>query len=359
MRDNAPDIYDIEFKDIYEIEFNDLERPVEITDSVGRPDLELVFPSESSTTAQLGYIAVAPDLQDASIAVTPTERDTSKAQDPVIKADGTSEARSTFARQEIPAHIITIADKAIATLLATSPKKSVPVAQLSELAFNGQRVPKKEFESFLDALNQDERLEYVGEGSYVVTKDGDVTIKLHWPDEDPSIDREQLTLLADATTLKLSEVSAWGLDSRQILGTVKSLGEYLSAEEVNEFFALLSIHPNISPLENGNFAFKKGSEFEPQHEGFMESRFAQHAADSNRPMTARQISKTLKNIRYSPEFREMKEDMKRLANPRRRGRRKSKGPISGTSIKKGYQGKAHGKKVNLDSLLAQNKSAAG
>ncbi|HVA11090.1 MAG TPA: hypothetical protein VNG32_02890 [Candidatus Dormibacteraeota bacterium] len=63
----------------------------------------------------------------------------------------------------IPAHIREVAARAVESFLADGPvnnRHEVTIGKLARLAFDGQKVPKKEFRMFESAIRQDSRLEY-------------------------------------------------------------------------------------------------------------------------------------------------------------------------------------------------------
>ncbi len=362
MKDLAPDIYGIEFKDIYEIEFDDLGETAISTPDQSMPMVTDVTSTEETSVDNSGI--EASHNHSASLAgslaleptITPVEvvslTDPRVMRDAGVASEDTR-TESLKPRSDIPEHVLAIADKAIQALIGSTKKDVVPLAQISDLAFGTRHGRDPEFGDFLAAIKQDPRLDYRGEQQYRIIRDRDDAQNPYWPGEQPHIDTNELAVLVVNAAYQMSESPGRSMQPGQVFGILKSLGLYLTADEAHEFFAILATHPNVTAHESGGFSYKPNMSFEAQTEGF--AAIDRVSNTSDRPMTPRQISKTLKDIKYSSEFRKAQDEMKRLANPRRRGRKKSgggMGPIGGLSAKKGYQGRSHGKKVTLDSLIA-------
>jgi hypothetical protein len=132
----------------------------------------------------------------------------------------------------------------------------------------------------------------------------------------------ELIELADYVALEIVQSGIQEFRHQNVMGAVRSTGKFLQGGEKNEFFALLVSHPNVTPLESGNFAPSEESEFIPRTDTFWESPLL-HAQvndgeEKSKSLTPSQISRVAKAIEYSRDFRRMSEKMRRRANPRRR-----------------------------------------
>jgi hypothetical protein len=260
---------------------------------------------------------------------------------------------------EIPEHILTAAATAVEHVITTSNRRTVFVGRLRHIAFGEERLPPEEFYSFRNALELDPRLKHIGKGRYSVERQlGAVSTKQTTERRSEADAGHRLHLLVDFATLRLSRGSSRGLNGGQLLGLVGSTGIRLSRDEVGEFYNLLTVHPNIEPHENGNFAFKPETTFTPLAEGFMDSVYPQLLDQllgkrTDRPMTPKQLERALTNMRYDSDLRKVHAGMTRLAKPkRRRSRKSSQDLFGGKADKKGYQGRGQGKKVSQDSMIA-------
>lgn len=324
MENPELDLYAIEFENVYDIDFAVLDDAV--LEETSKPEVVT-----TQAAPNIGGVALSNEILDS-----------------VREALAEPIEIETVDFYEIPAEMIDLVNTAVSTVLESSTKRIIPIAMVVDVAF-GQRVPKEIFKDFRNALDLDPRLEHIGSGEYLV-KDREVSDP-YWPDEDPGVDEETISTLVDNVVSVMTE-AAWGhFKEPQILGIAKAQsGDYLTRSEINELLALLASHPRIRPLEDGSFSVRKDPPPEP---GDAEDLLPMVSLDfdiepktEDKPMTDKQVNKTLQKLRSSPEFREAKVEAKRLANPRRRGRSK-KGQA------KKLMGRTHGKKQSLDTLIAK------
>lgn len=159
-----------------------------------------------------------------------------------------------------------------------------------------------------------------------------------------------ITALADQIALRLSFTSGEeGFHPNQVLGIAKEIGGRLSGEETHRLFGSVAIHPNVEPLENGRFAFRDETVFTPQSENFEAAPGESNPKSSQHALSPRQLAVILRNMRFSPEAKEARQNARRIANPR--GTRKSRSQQGGP--RKSSQGVYHGKKISLGTLIAQ------
>lgn len=134
----------------------------------------------------------------------------------------------------------------------------------------------------------------------------------------PYTTHPELVPLVDAVALKIWQAPEKDLHPSGVLGAVKvAIDRRLSVGEKHEFFALLSSHTGVTPLESGYFAASETPEFKPHSQGFWNSVYAKPPGANGRPMTPGQISEAVHDINRSAEFRAAKVQAARIANPRR------------------------------------------
>ena len=334
---------------VYEIEFQIIDP--EVYEAIADPSSECPSVDAENNTSATEKTEPVSDEADSkncdSIYAEPTRAD-SLASKGILLGDASEESLS-------------LAYAAVDKLLTQSTKTIVPIAQLADIAFGGERVPQEQFHEFTQALRRDLRLEYLGDGEYRV-RTTDNILQLDHSEDETDINPFQLTHIADQTVDALIKTASnYPLGVKHLLGIVKSHGIYLNSEEVNEFIAILSSDPRIVPLENGKFitaeAFRRPRA--NQEEGILKLEEYDEVASTNghaQSLTPRQVNKALKELKYGAEARYARKQAKRIANPRRSGRKRRSSTGSASSIshvKKGYQGKAHGKKLSVDELIAK------
>ncbi len=125
--------------------------------------------------------------------------------------------------------------------------------------------------------------------------------------------------VVDAVALKIWQNPAKLVHDSGVLGAVKAtLDRRLSVREKHDFFGLLATHPNVTPLESGDFGASEAQEFTPWSEGFWDSVFSKRPGTTGRPMTPGQITAAVQELNGDPDFQAAKRAANRVANPRRR-----------------------------------------
>lgn len=297
----TPSIYDIPFDVIDEKKYQELRK--------GHP-AETNETTQALPPEQLGKVAVSTEVM-------------------------VCEPREAPSSPHVPPEMVEIATALIDSLVAHSPKNVVPIVMLVDRAF-GQKIPWSQYRDFKNALIQDGRLEYMGSGDFRIVDAKSTAV--YWPGEIAYVDVDYIDKLADGVLQAMEAATRsprFLFLSTGILGIVKGMGEYLSANEANELLARIASNPMVTSLEGGGFRFNKDFADDPDmtEDGLrMPSLdFGENslAAEDKRPMTRGQVRRTMKKIDRSSAIRNAVDLAKRRANPRRRRKRFKKNKLQG------------------------------
>ncbi len=247
----------------------------------------------------------------------------------------------------VPPHLLEAAGSAIQLAMEAFDRKVVPMGLLVGLAFDGADVSRGDFSFFKQAVKGDPRLSQYGHGQYVVR----ARISEAEEAELESVVEEDinnhLTLVADRIAFSLFEYSNRQLNNGQVLGIAKTITGFLTTEEKHDLFGLLATHPSVDPLENGRFAARPATDFVPRAENFFDTRYAsveiEPARNKDQAMSPTQLKKAVQSLQYSAQSLQARADRGRRASPKRLSHKHAPN----------QQGRYHGKKLNLEALLAQ------
>lgn len=353
MAESSESIYDIEFKDIYEIEFLDVRAgTIEATEAV-EGQLENINIEEqilvtSGSVAVSEATIIEPLVLDntgpASIFI-PTE---------VSATDG-SEKEKGRSEVEVPEAFQKNVTEQIDALLDRCAKPLISYTQITDSIFRTYKKAGLTNSQIVAAITQDGRLEFFRDGCYLVISRTPDVMALYEAGKNPFVDLEHISELVELVLMHLQTNDGHAYHT-SVMGAVKRLGEYLNPEEVNEFMAQFSSHKRVVPLATGNFTIQPLPEVEvaPEVEILPPGPEVITVADiqplglvprNGKSVTPKQVKRAIKSIDYSPEGRASRDLAQRRANPRRRGKNFRKG--SG----KRSQGKAHGKKLDVEQLI--------
>lgn len=338
MTEVAPDIYDVEFKDIYEIDFLD------VAEETNPTDVE-VLPLEEASIQQVGA-----DVGDIAVGAVAGVVETPTIEPSLPAPVSLSSPKSIEEIVEVPPEFQVATSAALDKILSGSTKAMLPYPQIVEALFGVSNISRDKNKQLIQALKDDGRIEYFRSGSYLVIDRSEQVMQAYMDGNDPLIDKARISELIESFLGNVRPNQEGHVHHKSVMGTIKNLGDYLGKDEKDEFFAQLYAHPKITPLANGNFIVdvpkpQKRSTEEPGTLAAVHNETDEQDPDSKKPLSRKQVSKTLNEIARSPEVRLAADRAKRKASTRYHGRNFRKG--SG----KKSQGKAHGKKVSLDQLI--------
>ncbi len=229
------------------------------------------------------------------------------------------------------------AAQAIDTYLQGSPRSVVSMAELSHIAF-GKAIPRKAFKDFARAVRADIRLAANDSGDLQVLVDKDGRFITDATANENAISTAQMSWLADeAISTLLSNAPYPQLTPKQLLGTVRSFGMFLTNDETHEFFAKIATDPRLVPLPDGSFRFV---------DSIVGDSATESSSTNKSGLSKAELRKEEKEERTA-EIRAIKDSGKKAkANPRIRGRNfRRKGSR--------MQGRAHNHTKTLDELIAE------
>ncbi|MFI5270448.1 MAG: hypothetical protein ACHQT9_00185 [Candidatus Saccharimonadales bacterium] len=134
----------------------------------------------------------------------------------------------------------------------------------------------------------------------------------------------ELLPLADFVALEMTQdpFSEWSED--EIIGLAQDTGHDVKEERRLEFLNILSLHPNVTATEDDTFETSDEPEFKPFTEDFdPDSILATHSED-NEGLSNRKLGMVLRAMREDPDYKRIRLEKSRIANPRRRGELKPK-----------------------------------
>lgn len=340
MADN--DLSDIGFEIIDEERYKAVTSLDEVTFEVLAPtEVDASIPEGLGETA-LEEMVVEPVNQDVPLRDSNEEIDPDPLEEQQVEDHarrGTDEAAQTQnkASHWLSEESVALAATAINTLLQDVTTGRIPIGQIANIAFNGERVSGSVFKDFIKALNSDSRVKYIGDGDYqmMVNRKGEAIAETIL--SEPPIRSGQLSWLADEVISTLvQEASYPKLTPKQLLGTAKSLGVFLNDEEKHEFFVRIATDERVIAVPDGTFRLqeKKQAQDAP----------VVYTSKSPDGLTKKEVQEE-RRLEARQERATIKDRTKRVANPRRRGKnyRKKSGKRS--------QGRNHGKKKSFEQLL--------
>ncbi|MBI2591908.1 ribonuclease III [Candidatus Saccharibacteria bacterium] len=348
-KNTTPNIYDIDFAVLDERKYQRVTakttpRPSESTQNGPDPSeylgseataIEAVEEAQDGlvTSEPIGEVALASEIGED-----PTILNVSKPHEITVDIPRPVEASPVYEPPYVPPEIMDLAAASLDAVLEGPVKSVIPAALLVDKAF-GQKIPLKQFRQFKNALMQDSRLVYLGSGDFKIVGAEDAVV--YWPGETPDVDMSRVEELS-AEVLQAMEVATRYPDYKfsrlAVLGIAKSMGEYLTKDEENELFATLINNPSVTVHENGSLQVYKDfpvkTDLSEDGLRMVSLDFAREPKVREKPMTDKQVGRTMKDINRSVAVRKAADLAKRRANPRRRGKRNKKNKLQGRTHNK-------------------------